>query len=102
MRIFRELTPDSWEAKHFWFRENGKRPRPDWHDVKLDLMRGADWAKFTQNSELGSFLLDTDDAELIEDSTSEPFWGIGDGSGLNWAGRILMEVRSRLRERECS
>ena len=38
------------------------------------------------------------DAELVEDSPFEPFWGIGpDGRGLNWAGRVLMEVRALLR-----
>ena len=43
-------------------------------------------------------LLATGDAELVEDSPGEPFWGIGpDGAGLNWAGRVLMEVRTQLR-----
>ena len=46
---------------------------------------------------LGSLLLATGNAELIEDSLSEPFWGIGpDGSGPNWAGRVLMEIRAEL------
>jgi ribA/ribD-fused uncharacterized protein len=81
-----------------WFRKNGTLPRPDWHDVKLAIMRRADFAKFTQNAELGSWLLATGDAELVEDSTSEPYWGIGpDGNGLNWAGRVIMEVREHLR-----
>jgi ribA/ribD-fused uncharacterized protein len=81
-----------------WFRKNGILPRPDWHDVKLDIMRRADLAKFTQHAELGSWLLATGDAELVEDSTSEPYWGIGpEGHGLNWAGRVIMEVREHLR-----
>jgi N-glycosidase YbiA len=82
-----------------WFRKNGQIPRSDWSDVKLDLMRRADFAKFSQNRELGDLLLATSDAELIEDSPSEPFWGVGkDGNGLNWAGRVLMEVRAKLRQ----
>ncbi|MBI1238955.1 MAG: DUF1768 domain-containing protein [Alphaproteobacteria bacterium] len=81
-----------------WFRKTGERPRDNWHDVKLAIMRRADGAKYTQNPELGALLLATGEAELIEDSPSEPFWGIGaDGLGLNWAGRVLMEIRAALR-----
>lgn len=85
-------------SRDSWFRRHGQQPRHDWHDVKLDLMRRADHAKFTQNVDLGMLLLATGDAELVEDSPGEPFWGIGpDGAGLNWAGRVLMEVRTQLR-----
>lgn len=88
-------------SKHSWFRKNGMQPRPGWHEVKLDIMRRADRAKFEQNPQLAALLLATGDAELVEDSPDEPFWGIGpDGRGLNWAGRVLMEVRARLRESE--
>jgi ribA/ribD-fused uncharacterized protein len=81
-----------------WFRKHGTLPRPDWHDVKLSIMRRADLAKFTQHGDLRELLLATGDAELVEDSTSEPYWGIGpDGQGLNWAGRVIMEVREQLR-----
>lgn len=85
-----------------WFRRNDIPPRPDWHEVKLNIMRRADLAKFTQHTDLAELLLATGDAELVEDSPSEPYWGIGpDGQGKNWAGRVLMEVRDQLRgERE--
>jgi ribA/ribD-fused uncharacterized protein len=80
-----------------WFRKNGALPRSDWHEVKLDIMRRADLAKFTQHPDLARLLAATGTAELVEDSPSEPFWGIGpDGHGMNWAGRVLMEVRERL------
>ena len=81
-----------------WFRKRGALPRPDWHDVKLDIMRRADLEKFTQNGELGELLLATGGAELVEDSPTEAYWGTGpDGHGLNWAGRVIMEVREQLR-----
>jgi len=84
-------------SRYSWFRRNGELPRPDWHEAKLEIMRRADMAKFTQHPELAARLLQTRNAELIEDSPFEPFWGIGpDGLGLNWAGRVLMEVRSAL------
>jgi N-glycosidase YbiA len=85
-------------TKHSWFRANGKLPRPDWDDVKLDIMRKADWAKFSQHADLAQLLLATAAAALIEDSPSDAFWGTGrNGEGSNWAGRVLMEVRDRLR-----
>jgi N-glycosidase YbiA len=85
-------------SRESWFRKNGTLPRADWHEAKLEIMRRADLAKFSQHPELAALLLHTGDAELIEDSPSEPFWGIGpDGQGPNWAGRVLMEVRSALR-----
>lgn len=60
-------------------------------------MRRADLAKFTQHVELGALLLATGDAILIEDSANELFWGTEpDGKGQNWAGRVLMEIRSEL------
>lgn len=81
-----------------WFRKNSASPRFDWHEVKLEIMRRADLAKFTQNIDLAEWLLATGDAELVEDSSSEPYWGIGpDEKGQNWAGRVLMEVREKLR-----
>lgn len=92
-------NPDRHRAagRKSWFLEAGETPRPDWAAVKLDIMRRADLAKYTQNPELGERLLATGTAELIEDSPFEPFWGIGhDGAGENWAGRVLMEVRALL------
>jgi N-glycosidase YbiA len=85
-------------SRRSWFRKNSALPRSDWNEVKVDFMRRIDLAKFTQHEDLHEFLLATGDAELIEDSPSEPFWGIGpDGQGLNWAGRVLMEVRAIIR-----
>lgn len=85
-------------SKDSWFRKTGTQPRADWHEVKLDIMRRADRAKFAQNAELAQLLLATGDAELVEDAPGEPYWGTGpDGLGLNWAGRVLMEVRAQLR-----
>jgi len=81
-----------------WFRKTGASARDDWHDVKLEIMRRADLAKFTQHADLAELLLATGDAELVEDSPFEPYWGIGrNGKGSNWAGRVLMEVREKLR-----
>ncbi|KPH77803.1 MULTISPECIES: NADAR family protein [Bosea] len=87
-------------ASGSWFAQNGQRPRADWEDAKLEIMKRGDHAKYARYPDLAARLLATGDAELIEDSESDGFWGIGkDGGGPNWAGRVLMEVREHLRRR---
>lgn len=66
------------------------------HSIKDTIMYNAVLAKFTQNKKLGNLLKSTGNAELIENSTSDFYWGIGDGSGKNKLGKILMLVRSQL------
>jgi ribA/ribD-fused uncharacterized protein len=91
--------PDGANAATSWFARTGQAPRPDWAEVKLDIMRRADWAKFSQNPHLAGRLLETGEAELIEDSPYDAYWGTGpNGDGLNWAGRVLMEIRETLRK----
>lgn len=86
--------------KRSWFHGRREAMRLDWHDVKMAVMETAVRAKFTQNQELRALLLDTADAEIIEDSTHDPFWGIGrDGQGENRMGRLLMQMRQELRDR---
>lgn len=73
--------------------------RSDWEEVKIDIMRAAVRKKFRTHAELTQLLLDTGDEELIEAAPMDYFWGRGkSGSGQNWLGKILMEVRSELRE----
>lgn len=75
--------------------------RPDWESVKDDVMRKAVMAKFTQHLNLKSQLIATGDAELIEATTSDYYWGCGEqGSGKNMLGHILMSVRTELRGAE--
>lgn len=50
-------------------------------------MRHADLAKFTQHPDLAELLLATDDAEFVEDSPSEPDWGIGPEGQGQWQAR---------------
>jgi hypothetical protein len=76
--------------------------RPDWDDIKDDVMYDCVWAKFSQNSDLKQQLLDTGDQEL-EDSKIDPYWGCGaDGKDHNILGNILMEVRKELRDEAAS
>lgn len=71
--------------------------RSDWESVKDSVMRAAVLAKFTQHAELRDLLLSTGDAQLVEHTSNDAYWGDGgDGKGKNMLGRILMEVRARL------
>ena len=71
--------------------------RPDWEEVKIDVMRRAVTAKFKTHQEIAERLLATGSEEIVEDSPGDYFWGCGKlGSGQNWLGRILMEVRANL------
>ncbi len=76
-----------------------ERPlRPDWEQVKEEVMRQALQAKFSQHAPLRSLLLSTGDAELVEHTTHDRYWGDGgDGSGKNRLGLLLMELRTALR-----
>lgn len=74
--------------------------RADWEDVKDAIMRAAVRAKFTQHAEIRGILLSTGDAEIVEHTGNDAYWGDGgDGSGRNLLGRILMEIRAELRTR---
>jgi ribA/ribD-fused uncharacterized protein len=77
------------------------RVRKDWHQVSLQIMRRGVEAKFLQHPTLQRLLLDTGDADLVEHTRDDSFWGDGgDGSGQNHLGRILMAVRSEIRARK--
>ncbi len=73
--------------------------RADWEGVRDGIMLEAVWAKFTQYSNLRELLLSTGNATIVEHTTNDNYWGDGgDGSGKNVLGRVLMEVRERLRK----
>jgi len=72
--------------------------RSDWEQIKVDIMRAAVRQKIAAHSDLIQLLLGTGDEELIEAAPRDSFWGCGkDGTGSNWLGRILMEVREELK-----
>ncbi len=72
--------------------------RPDWNQVKDDVMRRAVLAKFQAHSDLRALLLSTGDEMLVEETTQDTYWGCGtDRTGKNMLGVILMETRETLR-----
>lgn len=97
-KVFGNLSPSI--AKHF-----GRQIelRPDWEDIKLDIMRKVVDAKFSQNPNLRTALLRTGDAMLVEGNTwGDKFWGVCDGTGENHLGQILMELRDQYRKEDAA
>ncbi len=75
--------------------------RPGWPTDKYFIMYQIVYRKFKYNPELTKQLLDTGDAILEEGNTwGDTYWGIDlrTGQGENNLGRILMDVRSKLRK----
>ncbi len=73
--------------------------QPDWEDVKLVVMKKLLRLKFAKDSDLAERLLDTGDEELAEGNNwGDAFWGVINGKGKNWLGKLLMKVRRELRK----
>ncbi len=78
-------------------RERTRPLRRDWEQVKDDIMRQAVLYKFKTHTDIRDILLSTGNAEIVENSPIDFYWGCGaDGSGKNMLGKILMEVRDIL------
>ena len=72
--------------------------RPDWEEVKDEVMLQALRMKFSQNPEITRELLATGDAIIIEHTRNDDYWADGgDGSGKNKLGILLMQVREELK-----
>lgn len=82
---------------------------PDiWNEHKYRIVYEGNLAKFSQNKELASFLLHTNDRIIVEASPLDKIWGIGMAEneenvenpnlwkGENLLGFALMEVRNQL------
>ncbi|MDE2095792.1 MAG: NADAR family protein [Patescibacteria group bacterium] len=75
--------------------------RPDWEDVKLQIMEDLLRKKFVPDTDLAGKLLDTNESELIEENWwQDHFWGICNGVGHNHLGRLLMKIREELRQKK--
>jgi ribA/ribD-fused uncharacterized protein len=72
--------------------------RADWPNIKYDVMLQCVRYKFTHHPDLAAKLLATGDAYLEEGNTwHDEIWGVYQGQGTNWLGKILMQVRQELR-----
>lgn len=95
-RKIRSMSPE--EAKAYGH-TNQITFRRDWNDVRINVMHNLVWQKFYGNKELREQLFATGDALLIKENTEgDTFWGVCNGVGENHIGKILMEVRQKLRD----
>ncbi|XP_078434792.1 cytidine/deoxycytidylate deaminase family protein [Wolffia australiana] len=71
--------------------------QPNWDSIKVEVMYKALKCKFSTYLYLNSLLLSTMGSVLVEASPHDLFWGGGrDGEGLNYLGRLLMQLRSEI------
>lgn len=77
--------------------------RPDWDQLRAKIMRWCLRVKLAQNYEkFGRLLLATLDRPIVEQSSRDDYWGARVAGqetliGENVLGRLLMELRERLR-----
>ena len=71
--------------------------RPDFDDIKLEVMRKILKVKFANGTELANKLIATGEAYLEETNWwKDSFWGVCKGVGQNNLGKLLMERRKEL------
>lgn len=96
---FTKMKP--WVSKTAWQEVTPECILPDWDENKYRIMDIIVLDKFTRNKDLKQKLLDTDNRYLEETNHwSDLVWGVDykTGRGSNWLGKILMGVRSYLRD----
>ena len=72
--------------------------REDWGTYRVEVMRRVLAAKFETHPAPRDLLLSTGERLLVESAPGDAFWGVGpEGVGENRLGRLLMELRERLR-----
>ncbi|MBF4486118.1 NADAR family protein [Flavobacterium sp. CSZ] len=96
------------EAKKFG-REVKNYNETLWLAARFNIVKEGNFHKFSQNPELKTFLLNTNDRVIVEASPVDAIWGIGMAGdhkdvlnpakwkGLNLLGFALMEVRDELK-----
>ena len=81
--------------------ENKDKRRPDWDDIKLDVMEELVRLKVEQNPYVKKKLLQTKNFLIEEDSPKDSYWGCGQNrDGMNFLGKIWMKVRKDIMEEE--
>lgn len=91
------LAPSAHEAFKIG-QEHKRLRRPDWDNVKVDIMRQILRAKAEQHEYVYRKLLATGDRDLVENSWRDDYWGWGPNrDGQNMLGKLWMELRDEIR-----
>jgi hypothetical protein len=81
-------------------RDRTLKLRPDWEQVKPQVMWQGVLTKFLTHTDIQAILLDTGEELIVEDSPTDYYWGCGqDKTGQNQLGKTLMNVRQEIRKR---
>lgn len=73
--------------------------RRDWKEVQRAMMTRGTWIKCHAYPEIARQLLDSGDRMIVESSLYDYYWGCGrDQRGHNYYGKMLMDVRNKLRQ----
>lgn len=80
-----------------------KKTRKDWEKLQDTVMTRAVYIKCRTHAEVAEALLQTEEQNILETSAYDYYWGCGrDGRGHNTYGKVLMNVRAKLREEKNS
>ncbi|RLW71630.1 MAG: GTP cyclohydrolase, partial [gamma proteobacterium symbiont of Stewartia floridana] len=81
--------------------KNKRSMRKDWKQAREVVMTRAIYIKCRTHPEVAAALFSTGEQKIIETSQYDYYWGCGrDGLGHNTFGKVLMAVRSKLREEQ--
>ena len=103
IRIYNATTPGQAKAlgQRYSFEKYKVVIRPDWDEIKFDVMHNLCSQKFHQPG-FREKLLATGGAMLIEGNTwGDRIWGVVNGVGENHLGKTLMRIRAGLRGEVC-
>ncbi len=80
-------------------RRDRRRIRNDWNSLRETYMTRGVYRKCRTSEDASTALLATGERRIVETSQYDYYWGCGrDTRGLNTYGRVLMQVRARLRD----
>jgi ribA/ribD-fused uncharacterized protein len=92
--IYGAQTPDKAAALG---RDRTRQVRPDWEQVKTQVMREAVLTKFLTHADIQVILISTGNELIVENSPTDYYWGCGENkTGHNYLGKILMSVRQEI------
>jgi N-glycosidase YbiA len=77
-------------------RDRSRILRPDWEQVKRDVMFDALVAKYFTHDQLFDILILTGDSKLVEHTKNDSYWGDGmewEKENNNWLGKLLVKLR---------
>jgi ribA/ribD-fused uncharacterized protein len=98
--IVEQVSPMTAKMRSKHYRNDS---REHWDDLRVPVMKWCLRVKLAQNwTSFGDLLLATDERAIVEDSRKDDFWGAikgadGNFHGRNVLGRLLMELREKLR-----